>query len=84
MSDTNGVTYYGFVRGADGKTATCSKTIKRYTVEPTCSIAVTEGTLGDNGYYKTNVKLTMTKSANTEQFGFTTDDDPSYNSTATT
>ena len=83
-ADTDGVTYYGFVKGADGKTATCSKTIKKYTQEPSCSIAVTDGTLGDNDYYTTNVKLTMTKSSDTTSFGFTDDDEPSYNSSQTT
>ncbi len=68
-------TIYGYVKNSAGKTGKCSITIKKATVSnekpvvknPTCSLKVVKGTLGDNKWYKSDVVIGFaSKSANTK------------------
>ena len=81
-TDTEGTTYYGYVQSTNGKTATCSKTIKRMAKTPSCSIAAT-GTTGDNSWFTGNVTLTLT-TTNADSYGFTDSSSATYSSTSKT
>ena len=48
---------YGFVKDSSGKTAVCSITVKKDTVDPVCSLTVLSGTKTTNGHYVGNVKV---------------------------
>ena len=51
------VTVYGYVKDSYGYTATCSITVKRDTVKPSCDLKVLSGTKGSNGTYVTDVVI---------------------------
>ncbi len=46
---------YGYVQDSNGHKATCSITVKKDSVKPSCSLKVTSGTFNSNGYYTSNV-----------------------------
>lgn len=48
---------YGYVQDSDGRTGTCEIKIKVNLASPTCELEVTEGTLGENGWYKSDVTV---------------------------
>ena len=62
-ADTSGVTYYGFVKDKAGNTNQCTSTVKKDSTKPTCKLTPS-GTLGNNGWYRSNVKFTMTTDDN--------------------
>ena len=55
-SDTNGTTYYGYVKDKAGNTAYCNATYKVDATKPTCSLK-TSGTAGENGWYRGDVTV---------------------------
>ena len=57
-TDSNGVTYYGYVKDRAGNTNTCKVTVKRLTETPSCTLA-SSGNVGNNGWYTSNVNITM-------------------------
>lgn len=61
-ADTGGITYYGFVKDNAGHENVCKKTVKKDTVKPTCSVSITGGTMGNNGWYRSNVTFSMSSS----------------------
>jgi len=62
-NDTTGKAWYGYVKDKAGNTGKCTKTIKKDTKKPTCSVDL-EGTKGNNEWYKSNVKVTLNFSDN--------------------
>ena len=61
-TDSNGVTYYGYVKDKAGNTNTCKITVKRLTETPSCTLA-SSGNVGNNGWYTSNVNITMNSSS---------------------
>lgn len=58
---------YGYVQDAAGNKGTCSLEVNVNPSEPTCELEVLSGTLGDNGWYKTDVVVGFkTKDSNSE------------------
>ena len=90
---TNGThTIYGYVKDAAGHTAKCDITVKRNYVKPTskpsCTLKVTSGTAGSNGWYIGNVTIgfaskTTTGGATIKSFGIGTSETYSGNSSYT-
>ena len=62
-ADTSGITYYGFVKDNAGNTNQCTSTIKKDSTAPSCKITPS-GTPGNNGWYISDVKFTMTTNDN--------------------
>ena len=56
--DTAGTTYYGYVKDVAGNIGNCNITLKRVTTPPTCSLNKS-GNLGNNGWYKSDVNISM-------------------------
>ena len=80
--DTKSQTYYGFVRDRAGNVGTCSKNVKRDTVAPSCTVNVSNNNLGENGWYKGNVSLSLSENDATSGVvsrGLTTSSSTSYN-----
>lgn len=48
---------YGFVQDANGNKATCELSVEVEPTTPTCELEVLEGTLGQNDWYVTDVKV---------------------------
>ncbi len=76
-------TVYGYVKDKAGNAAVCSLNVKKVKVEedkysePSCSLQVSSGTLGDNGWYKNNVIInfkskTTTNGATITSYGLGT------------
>ncbi len=80
QGNTSGTTWRGYVKDAAGNTGTCSGSVKVDTVKPTCSISVS-GTGGNNGWYRSNVTLTLNRSDNysVAGYGLTTSSSATYN-----
>lgn len=81
-TNTSGITYYATVTDKAGNTNTCQKTIKVDKQTPTCTIAAS-GTGGNNGWYKSNVTLSLNPSfgpSGGNTCGFGTSNNPSMNS----
>ena len=85
-------TVYGYVKDSNGKTAICSLTVKKSTpptpttpTDPNCSLYVSSGTVGDNGWYVSDVvvkfksKDVTTKGATISSYGIGTDGNVNYN-----
>ena len=82
---------YGYVIDKAGNTAMCDITLKRETPtpvvsNPSCSLEVTNGTVGTNGWYKSNVVIgfatkTSTNNATITSFGLGTSEN--YNGSDT-
>ena len=68
-TDTDGQKWYGYVKDNAGNVGKCSTSVKVDTTAPTCEIVVSEGTTGDNGWYKSNVKLSLTTKDETSGIG---------------
>ncbi len=84
QGDTNGTTWYGYVKDEAGNTGSCSNTVKADTTIPTCSITV-QGT-GANGWYNSNAALTLNTSdtkSGVSSYDLTKVSTPSYNGTST-
>ena len=79
QGDTNGITYYAKVKDRAGNVQTCQETFKVDKTKPTCSLSVTSGTKGSNGWYKTNVTVSLTKRGDTRH-GMSTSNSVNYNS----
>lgn len=87
----NGTTkVYGYVKDAAGHTKTCDITVTRNATStsstPSCSLAVTNGTLGENGWYTSNIVIgfkskTTTNGATITSFGLGTS--PTYDNKTT-
>ena len=81
--DSKSATYYGFVKDRAGNVGTCSKTVKRDTVAPSCSLNKS-GTAGNNGWYKSNVTVSFASKTDStsgvSNYGITTSTSASYNS----
>lgn len=88
---TNGThKIYGYVKDAAGNTSTCNITVKRNAKDtnskPSCTLKVTSGTLGNNGWYVGNVNIafdtkTTTNGATISSFGLGTSENYSGNTT---
>ena len=61
-TDSNGITYYGYVKDRAGNTGSCKITVKRLTQTPSCTLA-SSGTVGNNGWYRSNVNIKMTSNS---------------------
>ena len=57
-TESSGITYYGYVKDRAGNTNTCKITVKRLTEAPSCTLT-SSGNLGNNGWYTSNVNITM-------------------------
>lgn len=81
--DTKSQTYYGFVKDRGGNVGTCSKTVKRDTVVPSCSLT-RSGTVGNNSWYRSNVKVSFSSKSDStsgvSNYGIGTSTSASYNS----
>ena len=62
--DTNasGEQFYGFIEDNAGNKNTCTFSAKKDSTPPTCSIALNKTADGDNGWFKTKPKVTLTVS----------------------
>ena len=83
QGNTTGTTWRGYIMDAAGNTNSCSNTVKVDTTAPTCSISV-GGTGGSNGWYKSNVTLTLNRNdsySGVANYGLTTSGSASYNGT---
>ena len=85
---------YGYVIDAAGNTASCDLTVKRekpstpIVSNPSCTLKVTSGTVGTNGWYTSNVNIgfaskTSTNGATITSFGLGTSENYNGNSTYT-
>ena len=80
-TNTNGQTWYGYVKDNAGNVNKCSINIKVDKTKPTCKITASDSNKGDNGWYKGNVDLTL---SNTESgsglagYNLTTSTSPTY------
>ena len=86
QSDIGSVVWYGKVRDAAGNVSVvCSSgEFKVDTQKPQCSVSFS-GTSGNNGWYKSNVNVSLTKSdglSGVESFGLSTSSSVTYNSSA--
>ena len=61
-TDSNGITYYGYVKDRAGNTGSCKITVKRLTQTPSCTLA-SSGNVGNNGWYRSNVNIKMTSNS---------------------
>ena len=61
-TESNGITYYGYVKDKAGNTNTCKITVKRLATAPSCTLA-SSGNVGNNGWYTSNVNITMNSSS---------------------
>ncbi len=61
QTNTAGQIWNGYVMDAAGNTNSCDNTVKVDTTKPSCTITKT-GTAGNNGWYKSNVTLTLNPS----------------------
>ena len=61
-TDSNGITYYGYVKDRAGNIGSCKITVKRLTQTPSCTLA-SSGTVGNNGWYRSNVNIKMTSNS---------------------
>lgn len=82
-TDNDGTTYYGKVIDNAGNVGTCSKTVKKDSKAPSCSLTAS-GTIGNNGWYRSNVTVKMSKADNTNgsgilSYGITISSSASYN-----
>jgi len=77
--DTDGITYYGYVKDNAGWTNTCKVTVKRDVSEPTCTITPS-GTKGLSDWYTSNVKFTIVPDDATS-YNLSTSTTPSYSGT---
>lgn len=59
VSKKGTVKVYGYVKDAAGNKGTCSIEVKVNPSKPTCNLEVKSGTLGENGWYKSNVVVNM-------------------------
>ena len=57
VSEDGTTKVYGFVKDSNGKTAVCTITVKKDTVDPACSLTILEGTKNANGNYVGSVKV---------------------------
>ena len=90
---TNGThTIYGYVKDAAGNTAQCDVNVKRNytdnTSKPSCSLKVTSGVAGTNGWYTGNVVIgfatkTTTNGATIKSYGIGTSETYSGNDSYT-
>ena len=83
--DTKSQTYYGIVKDRAGNVGTCSKTVKRDTAPPTCTV-VPSGQMGNNGWYTGNVTLTLNETDATSGVasrGISTSSSVNYNGSKT-
>lgn len=48
---------YGYVKDSNGKTAVCTITVKKDTVDPDCKLTVLSGTKNSSGHYVGTVKI---------------------------
>ena len=75
---------YGYVTDSNGKTAVCSITVKKDTVDPTCSITVLSGTKKANGSYVGTVKVGFSSRTDATSgvlaYGMDITSAPNYNS----
>ena len=76
-------TVYGYVKNANGKTATCSIVVKKDTVRPNCVMSVLSGTRGSDGSYTSNVVVGLTSktdaTSGVKSFGVTESNQQTFN-----
>ena len=85
QGDTAGITWYGYVKDKAGNTVSCNKNFKVDTAKPSCSITK-NGTAGTNGWYVSNVSLTLTPTdalSGVAQTGLGTSTSPTLGTTKT-
>ncbi len=75
---------YGFVKDSKGKTAICTITVNRDTVDPSCNVGVLSGVKNSSGVYVTDVTVGFTsrtdKTSGVDRYGMATSSTPNYNS----
>ena len=59
LSKSGKTVIYGYVRDNKGNSNTCSKEFTIETSKPNCELMVKEGTLGENGWYTSDVVVTF-------------------------
>lgn len=57
ISKQGTVTVYGYVQDAAGNKGTCSLEVKVNPAKPTCELEIKSGTLGNNGWYTSDVEI---------------------------
>lgn len=81
--DTKSQTYYGFVKDRAGNVGTCSKTVKRDTTKPSCSLT-SGGTVGNNSWYRGNITVSFKSRSDSTStvtsYGMGTSSAANYNS----
>ena len=81
-SDSKGITYYGFVKDKAGNTNSCSKSVKRDTTAPKCTLKAS-GTMGNNSWYRSNVTLSFASktdaTSGVSTYGMASNTSTSYN-----
>lgn len=81
-TETNGVTYTGYVEDEAGHTATCQRTYKIDKTSPSCTLGVTNGTKGEYGWYTSNVDLEITSHTDSRSgvagYGISTNGNANY------
>ncbi len=72
----------GFVKDSNGKESSCTLEIKKDTVKPSCKLSVSNGTVGTDGKYKSDVVVSMTTMednlGNVNRFDVTESTTPTY------
>ena len=74
---------YGYVKDSNGKTAVCTITVKKDTVDPDCSVSVLSGTKNSKGEYVGKVKVGFSKKIDKTSgilsYGISKKSTPDYN-----
>lgn len=80
-TNTNGTTYYGFVKDEAGNPNKCQLTIKVDKDNPPCSLEVKSGTMRNktSGYYTSDVKIGFSSTSGLSNYGITTSKTVGYN-----
>lgn len=75
-------TVYGYVKDANGKTATCSVIVKKDTTRPDCSLFVVSGSKNENGSFISDVVIGLDKGdlvSGVKEYGILNSSTPVYN-----
>ncbi len=57
LSKSGTTTVYGYIKDSKGNAGTCSKDFTIESARPNCELEVKSGTLGENGWYTSNVEV---------------------------
>ena len=83
VSSDGTITVYGYVKNSNGKVSTCSLTVKKDAVNPTCELAVLSGSKGSDGTYNSDVVVGLTSktdaTSGVNAFGVTNSSTQNFN-----